>query len=209
MPLATIPPGMQAVARQFASGLSGKLNFLATPGAQWKAAFWFKQGRMVNVCYCQQWNHIALFNFCYDFATVLMNNVENKHPLAPFRWVAEPELFNGMCTWSWPWEDFWANWQTTAYEAWQYQHKAPRPSYYLHITSRIDLKALSHLTGPGSQLNHFERDVLQSIIQFPLVQDLYAQSSWPSGELTRCLVHLKQQGLIVATRRSNGIPALQ
>ncbi|MBP5296150.1 MAG: hypothetical protein J6Y94_02330, partial [Bacteriovoracaceae bacterium] len=125
---------MQILGKQFASGFTGKLNFLATAAHQWKAAFWFKQGRMINFCYHQQWAAAALFNFCYDFAPVLTALAEEgQHPLAPLTWVAEPEIFSRGEAWSWSWQDFCQAWQQQAQMAMQYRRKAPRPQYQLRV----------------------------------------------------------------------------
>ena len=200
MPPVSLTPRMQDLARQFASGLSGKLNFLATAAQQWKAAFWFKHGHLVNITYCQQWADGALFNFCYDFGPALMEQDHLAHPLAPLTWVAEPEVFKENCAWSWPWPSFWSAWQENLYQVGQYQQKAPLPSYYLHLAGTKEVAFFADRSWLLAHLSCLERKVLKSIEEFPLVEDLYSHTPWPKGDLTRCLVRLKQQGLIRATR---------
>lgn len=197
--------GMQDLAKQFASGFSGRLNFLATAARQWKAAFWFKQGRLANLDYYQQSGERALFNFCYDFGVPLMKQGASSHPLAPFAWVAEPEVFKGVDLWSWAWPNFWAAWQAKIQEVAPYQQKAPAGDYQLRPTRLGDQMMQATLPYAAHPLGHVAQQVqvLKSIVQFPMVDDLYHQTSWPPGELTRYLVELKQQGLIKAVRATH------
>jgi len=183
-------PWMPDLYKQFSSSFSGKLNLLIGPTHQWKAAFWFKQGQMVNMNYHQQEGKTAFFNFIYDFAAALEPPDEKLHPSLALAWVAEPELFLGVACWAWNWADFCAAWAQQKQKAQALALKAPRPEYFLRTVAIPDQK--------HSSLPPLAQEILAALKTTPKMEDLYALDKWAAGELTQQLVALKQQGLLKA-----------
>ncbi len=183
-------PWMPDLYKQFSSSFSGKLNFLLGPTHQWKAAFWFKQGQMMNMNYHQQEGETAFFNFIYDFAAVLETPAEKLQSSLAVAWVAEPELFTGGACWTWNWADFCTAWAQQKQKAQALALKAPRPEYLLRMAA---IPGQKH-----DSLSPLAQEILAALKTTPKMQDLYALDKWAAGELTQQLVALKQQGLLKA-----------